>query len=135
MKPVKIFLVDDDSVFIFLTRKIISDTGIETEVQVFEDGQATIEHFKKIVDEPASLPEVIFLDLSMPVMDGWMFLEDYKELAPKLPGKIPLYLVSSTISPHDIERAKNNGLVTDLIIKPIRKEKIAEVLKSILKNR
>lgn len=132
MKPVKLFLVDDDKIFIFLTKKIIEDTGIDTDIHVFTDGQESMDYLKAIVSQPEFLPDIICLDLSMPVMDGWEFLNEYNaEIAPKLEKQIPLYLVSSSISPHDIERAKSIGIVSDFIIKPVDKEKVKEVIKNI----
>lgn len=131
MKPVKLFLVDDDKIFVFLTKKIVEDTGIDTDIHVFTDGQETIDYLKSIIDKPEFLPDLICLDLSMPVMDGWEFLNEYMQMLPQIHKKIPIYLVSSSISPHDIERAKSVGVVSDFIIKPIDKEKIKEVLKNI----
>ena len=76
------------------------------------------------------LPQIILLDLSMPIMDGWGFLEEYKLLILAIGKKITLYIVTSSISPHDIERAKNINAVSDYIIKPVTKEKFAGIIKS-----
>jgi CheY-like chemotaxis protein len=64
----------------------------------------------------------------MPVMDGWEFLDEYMLLDPAVRKKITLYICSSSISPHDLERAKSIGAVADFIIKPIAKEKFMEML-------
>lgn len=130
MNPVKIFLVDDDKVFVFLTTRIIETTDIKSEVKVFVNGEDTIKHLKKIAGSVDELPDIIFLDLNMPVMDGWDFLEEYLQLEPALNKKIKLYLLSSTISSHDIERAKSIGAVSDFFIKPLTKEKVVEVVKN-----
>jgi CheY-like chemotaxis protein len=63
----------------------------------------------------------------MPIMDGWQFLEEYILLQPTLGRKIIIYIVSSSISPEDIIRARKITAVTDYIIKPITKEKLIEV--------
>lgn len=123
-----IFLVDDDATFVFLTKRIILSTAIVTNINEFGDGQEAIEFLKKNIDHIEVLPDVILLDLSMPVMDGWEFLEEYVTFDQKIKKKIKLYIVSSSISPHDIERAKHFSVVTDFIIKPIVKEKFIEIL-------
>jgi CheY-like chemotaxis protein len=126
MDNTKFLLVDDDKIFIFLATKTIQLVDRATEVQVFNDGLEILDHLKNIADKPELLPDVIFLDLNMPVIDGWGFLNEYVSLNMK--KKIPIYLVSSSISPHDIERAKNMPIVTDFLIKPLMKEKVVEIL-------
>jgi CheY-like chemotaxis protein len=130
MNPIKITLVDDDKIFVFLTKKTIEATKIETEVSVFGDGEEAIEYLRQVSGQPELLPDIICLDLSMPIMDGWEFLEEFILLKPALQKKVILYLVSSSISPHDIERAKSISVVSDFIIKPIAKEKIVELFKA-----
>jgi CheY-like chemotaxis protein len=128
MTPKRIFLVDDDNIFVFLTKKIIESTALETVIDVFGNGQEVLDHLLSVMGDEEKLADIIFLDLSMPVMDGWDFLEEYIQLEPKIGKKIKLYLVSSTISPHDIERAKSIGVVSDFFIKPLVKEKIIELI-------
>ncbi|MCD6013494.1 MAG: transcriptional regulator [Flavipsychrobacter sp.] len=131
MNPVKtIYIIDDDKLFVFLTRKSIEETNLVADIKEFGDGQVAIENLKKIAGDTEQLPDIIFLDLSMPVMDGWEFLKEYITLEPKIDKKIKLYIFSSSISPHDIERANSIGVVTDFIIKPLSKEKFIEVINS-----
>jgi CheY-like chemotaxis protein len=124
----KIFLIDDDPVFVFLLSKIISSTGEDTQSSHFNDGQQAIDHLQTISDNPDLLPDVIFLDLSMPVMDGWEFLDEYTLLATHLKKKIDLYIVSSSISPDDFQRSKSYSDVHDFLIKPVDAGKIASIM-------
>lgn len=126
-----ILLVDDDVTFVFLTKRIISATNIVTNINEFNDSQDAIDFLKDNTDDKDLLPDVIFLDLSMPVMDGWGFLEEYVAIESKINKKIPLFIVSSSISPHDIERAKQFSMVSDFIIKPLVKEKFIEIMESL----
>jgi CheY-like chemotaxis protein len=130
MSPLKnIYIVDDDKLFVFLTKKTIQATDFETQIKEFTDGQEAIDYLSKIAGDNEKLPDIIFLDLSMPIMDGWEFLKEYILLEPAMNKKIKLYICSSSISPHDLERAKGIDAVTDFIIKPISKEVFNEMLR------
>jgi CheY-like chemotaxis protein len=123
-----IFLIDDDPVFVYLTKKIICSITGECKIREFADGELAIDNLKSIAGEADSLPDIIFVDLSMPVMDGWEFLNEYHQLKPKLCKPIELFIVSSSISPQELERSKSYQAVTDFLIKPVAKGKIAEIM-------
>jgi CheY-like chemotaxis protein len=124
-------IVDDDKIYTFLVKKAIEQTNLVNTIKVFENGLDAINFLKKNTTNRDTLPEIILLDLSMPIMDGWEFLEEYILLSPKLGRKIIIYIISSSISPHDIAKAKSISLVTDFIIKPISKEKLIEIFKNL----
>lgn len=88
-----------------------------------------INYLKDSVSKPEQLPDFIFLDLNMPVMDGWEFLDEYALIHPQLNKNIPLYVFSSSISPVDIEKAKNINCISEFIVKPVSSEKIALIIK------
>jgi CheY-like chemotaxis protein len=90
-----------------------------------------IDFLKKVKDYPAKLPDIIFLDLFMPIMDGWGFLNEFILLRPNLKKKITIYIVSSSIDPADLQRAKSFSDVTDFIIKPITEKKIINTIKEL----
>ena len=122
----RVFLIDDDAVFVFLTKKVIERSGATVVLTVFTNGQEGIEFIKRIASDPTQLPDVILLDLNMPVMDGWDFLLAYQEI--ELAKPIALYIVSSSISPYEVERAKHIKEVKEFIVKPIAKEKFIEII-------
>lgn len=129
-----IFLIDDDATFVFLTKRIIASTAIATQIKEFGNGQEAIDFLMDNASDTEIMPDLIFLDLSMPIMDGWEFLEKYVSVEPQIQKKIKLYIVSSSISPHDIERAKYFSAVTDFIIKPLVKDKFIEIVDSLSDN-
>jgi CheY-like chemotaxis protein len=123
-----IFLIDDDPIFVYLTRRIISSINCPCQINEFTDGELAMSYLSEFGDKPELLPDVIFLDLSMPVMDGWEFLKEYSDLKPKLKKDIALFIVSSSISPQEVERSKSYRAVTDFLIKPVEKGKIVEIM-------
>lgn len=132
MKPIKnLFLVDDDEIFVFLTKRTIEETNLADQIKIFGNGKDAIDFLRQAVQNKEMLPEIIFLDLSMPIMDGWGFLEAYVALKPKLDKRITIYILSSSVSPHDIERAKTISVVSDFIVKPIVKDQFMEVVRNL----
>ncbi len=133
MKTIKnLTLIDDDDIFVFLTKKAIEDTNLVELIKVFGNGLDAINFLKENCDNVDSLPEIILLDLSMPIMDGWQFLDQFTKLIPKIEKKITIYICSSSISPSDVLLAKKNNAVSDYIIKPVTKEKLIELIKGLI---
>lgn len=123
-------LVDDDSLFQFLTKRVIEETKLVDNVELFSNGLQAINYLKLNKDNAQQLPEVILLDLTMPVMDGWGFLNEYTRLLPQLAKKITTYIVSSSNDPADIRRAETIEAVKDFIIKPISKGKFIDMVQN-----
>jgi CheY-like chemotaxis protein len=127
----RIFLIDDDPIYVFLVRKIIESVDSSLEICEFPDGELAINYLAKVGADPAQLPDIIFLDLSMPVLDGWEFLEEFHGLRPKLGKRIALYIVSSSISPEDLERSRRDPMVIDFLIKPLERDTVADVIRQL----
>ncbi|MCA6438241.1 MAG: response regulator [Bacteroidetes bacterium] len=124
MRPINLVaLIDDDEIVKFIGSKVIESTKLVNRIKTFSNGEEAINFLKSNSKNLDLLPEIILLDLNMPIMDGFEFLEKYIMLEPKLGKKIAIYVVSSTISPTDIERLNKISEVSDYIIKPITKEK------------
>jgi CheY-like chemotaxis protein len=124
-------LVDDDDIFVFLTKKTIQLTNLVNLVKVFGNGLDAINFLKDNRHNTENLPEVILLDLSMPIMNGWQFLDEFTKLKPALGKKITIFICSSSISHDDITRAKAINEVSDYVIKPITKDKLTDLIKGL----
>jgi len=132
MRPIdKILLVDDDDVFVYLTELVIQESGFKGDVKVCVNGKAAIDYLAPIAEKETLLPNIIFLDLSMPVLDGWGFLEEFILLKPRLAHKIAIYISSSSVSPYDVQRAKGISEVSDFIVKPVTKDKFNDILRNL----
>jgi two-component system chemotaxis response regulator CheY len=121
-------LVDDDKIFQLTASKTIKALQLSNNVLQFENGEDAL---KYLVDNAANadlLPDFIFLDINMPFVDGWMFLQDYASLKEALAKDISIFMVSSSIDPRDIHRARSIPDVLDYVVKPLTREKFIQLL-------
>jgi CheY-like chemotaxis protein len=122
-------LIDDDKIYQFTSRKILESTGLAKNILSFYNGSEAIGFFKeKLTQGPNELPDVIFLDINMPVMNGWQFLDEYHKILEQFKKPIYIYMVSSSVDDCDIQRSKEYSGVTDYIVKPINKIKYQELI-------
>jgi CheY-like chemotaxis protein len=130
MEPVNLVaLIDDDELTNFIGTIIIKSTHLAKKIKSFSSGQDAIDFLKVHRNNTEQLPEIILLDLNMPVMDGFQFLENYIKLEPKLAKTITIYVLSSSISSGDCKRIEQISEVSDYMIKPITKEKFEHIVK------
>ena|ERR1035437_4802680 len=135
MRPINLVtIIDDDEIVSFIERKIIEQTNLVNQIKVFSHGQEAIDFLKANSINADLLPEIILLDLNMPFMDGFQFLEEFIKLEPRLERKITIYVVSSSVSPNDMNRIKSISEVTDYIIKPITKVLFEKIVRLLTEN-
>ncbi len=115
-------IIDDDNMYINLVSKIIELKKLSENVIVFKNGKEALDFFITSIDDHTNnrIPQVIFLDLNMPIMDGWEFLQEFDKIKHKIEESIDLYVVSSSIDSRDINKAKSIDLVSDYLTKPIK---------------
>ncbi|MGQ2985114.1 response regulator [Flavobacterium sp.] len=128
MKKVNnLYVIDDDKIYHFLLKTLLKQNGIDTNATFFCNGQDAIDHIKKNNTEE-STPDLILLDVNMPIMNGWQFLEEFRKLSPNLTKKPTIYMISSSNNEVDIQKAKDfNDTVKDYFLKPICREDIEKI--------
>lgn len=127
----KILCVDDDPITLMLCKKVISKAEFSNEIDTTLNGEKALIYLENIIekkDKNTIFPELIFLDLNMPVMNGWEFLDEFStEKYSKVFKDTKVIVLSSTIDPKDIEKSKSYPMVINFLSKPIT----SEILKSI----
>ncbi len=124
----KICIIDDDKIYRFTTEKYIEMLKLADKIITFSDGEEAIEFFKQNALNTEELPDIILLDVNMPIMDGWDFIEEYSSFQPRPAKRITLYMVTSSIDHRDREKAAKISEIHDFVIKPISEEQLVELI-------
>jgi CheY-like chemotaxis protein len=129
-RSVSVLLVDDDEINNFISIKLIKKALLNTEIMACLNGKFAIDQLVDIQrKDPEKLPDYILLDINMPIMNGWEFLDEYKRLNIDASGKCKIFIISSSVFSNDINKARSYPLVKDFISKPLNVEKIKELFK------
>lgn len=128
MERKSICIVDDDKIYQFASSKLLQKYQADIEVLCFDHGKSAIEYLRDNRKNPDNLPDVILLDINMPVLDGWGFLELYAEFKDEIAKEIVIYIVSSSIDNRDIQKANEFPEVKTYLIKPLRDENYKTIL-------
>ncbi len=126
----KVMVVNDDEISLFVSSKMISKTTFAEDVITAGNGLKALQVFDHLLlnsKGPADVPELVFLDLHMPVMDGWEFLEVFSEKYAYIFPSVRFVILSSSIDPDDIIKLKRFSRVIDLIRHPISFEILNEL--------
>jgi CheY-like chemotaxis protein len=131
----KVLCIDDDQITLVLCELVIKKAGFAKEVITAKNGKEGLAYFSNFFSknnkEDKSPPQIIFLDLNMPVMNGWDFLEDYlMKYADRLPST-KVVIISSTVNPEDFSRANQyENMVIDFINKPLTTEGLQDLMEN-----
>ncbi|MFN8417508.1 MAG: response regulator [Cytophagaceae bacterium] len=120
-----ICIVDDDEIFQFITKKTFERLNRKDDLYIFSNGEEAIQYF---LSHQELKPDVIFVDINMPIMDGWDFMEELERIQMNYPQ---IFMVSSSIDDKDLTKAKSMPLVKDYITKPIDESTIKVILNTL----
>lgn len=126
-KELKVYIVDDDPVYVFGLQKMIKINKYSNSVVNFQNGLEALNRLKADIESNDTLPDLILLDINMPVMDGWQFLEEFARNEGLVAKNITIHMVSSSIEDADRQRALSYSLINQYIAKPLTANKLAEI--------
>lgn len=121
-------VIDDDEIYIYLIKKSLAALDVEHSINAYANGLEALKGFKALIDQQQPIPEIIFLDINMPIMDGWEFLRGFKKIQALLPNQIPIYIISSSIAAEDKEKAKKFPEIVDYLSKPVELETLESII-------
>ncbi|WKN31456.1 response regulator [Porifericola rhodea] len=118
-------IVDDDPTHVYITKRQVLMTGMVETIMICSNGKEAYDKMKAIMGAGETLPELILLDLNMPVWDGWQFLEEFIKIP--VEQKIMIYLLTSSTSEEDLQKADSYNLTSNYLIKPITYDQLKQV--------
>ncbi|MDR6782967.1 CheY-like chemotaxis protein [Pedobacter africanus] len=124
-----VLLIDDNDVDLTINSKIIKISNLFDEIVVCQSGDEGLAYLNRCLSEEKKLPDFILLDIQMPDMDGFEFLELYKKLPKQLTGKCLIAMLSSTLDFGDIKKAEASLHVVKLLRKPLFPKELEDLLK------
>ncbi|TDD74393.1 response regulator [Flavobacterium caseinilyticum] len=114
-----IWIVDDDAIYQIIVNKIIQKSDMFSVISTFKNGKEAIDDLHTSLENNADLPDIILLDINMPIMDGWEFMEEMGLIKPKFPKEIVVYIVSSSIAVEDKNKSKSYQNILGYLSKPV----------------
>lgn len=122
-----IFLIDDDLIQLKIAGKMIEQVSGIRKIKTFLEAESALNFIRNHKEKPSSLPDTILLDLNMPEMNGWDFLEVFEELKQSIEKKIKIYILTSSQDDADMQKSTGYPSVFGYIVKPLTREKITEL--------
>ncbi|WP_461790590.1 response regulator [Pedobacter sp.] len=124
----KVLLIDDNEIDLKIHYRIINLSGFFDEIISCQSGEEGLNYINKNLNNPEQWPDFILLDIQMPEMDGFEFLEIYKTFPKPFLDRCKLAILSSTLDFGDIKKAEANPLVIKLLKKPLYPNELKELL-------
>ncbi|MBX2942068.1 MAG: response regulator [Cyclobacteriaceae bacterium] len=120
-------LVDDNDTDNFISKRIIEITGFSKRVEVKNSGKSALDYIKENQNNSEELPNIIFLDINMPIVDGFVFLYEFEKFNELVKNKCKVIILSSSDNKRDIDKIVNNNHVIKFITKPLTEVALEEI--------
>jgi len=130
VKLANVLVIDDDDISNFIYTRVISATGLVENIKSCMSGQEALNYLDDVVNNnPSNYPDMIFLDINMPVMNGWEFLDRYeKQIPANMQENTILCILSSSVYKDDIDKANSYKQVKEYVPKPLTTESLKNLL-------
>lgn len=122
-----VMLVDDNDTDNFISKRIIEITKFSQRVEVKGSGKSALDYLKDNQNNPPNLPNIIFLDINMPIVDGFVFLYEFEKFNELVKNKCKVIILSSSDNKRDIDKIVNNNHVIKFITKPLTEVALEEI--------
>ena len=130
---INFMLIDDREIDLFINQKIIEKLAINTDIKAYPIAKEAIDYLSSLNNdfntESTFFPDIIFLDINMPIMNGFQFLNEFNAINKGKLDSIKIYLLSSTTSMNEIIKAEEHSACSGFISKPLTVHKIEKLIK------
>jgi CheY-like chemotaxis protein len=122
-----ILLVDDDQINNFINKRIIKKLNVADQVNIALNGEEALHYILTYCDQTGNCPELIFLDINMPVMNGFEFLNEFNNLPLKNKNNVKIIVLTTSSNPGDLQKLEQYS-IKGFLNKPLTEKKIMEVI-------
>lgn len=128
-KIANLWIIDDDPMASFYIKRLAELGELADIITIYDKARGAVDYLMHHRENPEHIPDVILLDIYMPELDGWGFLNEFAKIKTQLAKSVEIYIISSSGHLKDINRANSIPEVSAYIQKPVTKEKLREVVK------
>jgi CheY-like chemotaxis protein len=126
----QVCIIEDDPTHLFIIKKHLELSGLVENIIDYKNGKEAYDKLNAIITASQKLPEIILLDLNMPIWDGWQFLEEFLKIPIK--SKINIFILTSSVNTEDLIQAEKFNLNGQYLVKPITLGEIKTILQELL---
>lgn len=131
MPGISILVIDDDQIYRYMANKMLMATGRAEEINFCKNGAEAWNFLQEKILRKETFPDIIFLDINMPVMNGWELLKKITPFIKKTKQKIGIYIVTSSQDENDIKKSGEINFISGYLVKPVLSHTFHEILASI----